>query len=107
MKNAFTEWMKENYTHNEMADMTNHGVTGGFCGLIYYTETCALYKRFSEELHQIVAEYHDATGLHPSYIVDELGDYVRFANAVVWFAAEWVAYEVTQGEYIEETEAEQ
>lgn len=107
MKNAFTEWMTENYEHNQLADIANHGCTGGVSGLIYYTETTALYKRFSEELHEIVAEYHDATGLHPSYITDELGDFTRFANAVVWFAAEWVAHEATQGEYIEETEGEQ
>jgi hypothetical protein len=28
---------------------------------------------------------------------------VRFVNAMVWFAAEWIAHELTQGEYIEET----
>ena len=40
----------------------------------------------------------------PSNVIEELGDDVRFANAMVWFGAEYVAWSVTQGEYIEETE---
>lgn len=104
MTNAFSQWMKETYSHNEMADMANHGCAGGVGGMIYYTETANLYKRFSEELHEIVAEYHDQVGQWPDYVADELGDFVRFANAMVWFCAEWVANEETRGEYQEETE---
>lgn len=105
MENAFKQWLIENYEHNELADMANHGCSGGVCGMIYYTETEALYKRFAEELHQVIAEYHDATGLQPSYITEELGDYTRFANSMVWFAAEWIANELTHGEYKQESEA--
>lgn len=104
MKNQFKQWMIETYSHNEMADMANHGCAGGVGGMIYYTETANLYKRFSEELHEIVAEYHDAVGQWPNYVADEMGDFVRFANAMVWFCAEWVANEETHGEYITETE---
>lgn len=100
----FKQWMIDNYSHNELADIANHGCSGGVGGMIYYTETEALYKRFAEDLHSILAEYHDATGENPRYVMDELCDYVRFFNAVVWFAAEWVAQSITQGEYIEETE---
>lgn len=104
--NAFKQWLIDNYEHNQLADIANHGCQGGVCGMIYYTETEALYKRFAEDLHSVVAEYHDATGLNPEYVTEELGDYVRFANAIVWFAAEWLAQEITQGEYItEESEA--
>jgi hypothetical protein len=101
--NQFKQWMIDNFEHNELADIANHGCSGGVSGMIYYTETAALYKRFSDDLHQIVEEYRDATGENPRYVSDELGDFVRFANAMVWFAAEWIAHELTQGEYIEET----
>lgn len=104
MKNNFKQWMVDQYTHNELADIANHGCAGGVGGMIYYTETANLYKRFSEELHEIVAEYHDSVGQWPNYVADEMGDFVRFANAMVWFCAEWVAHEVTQGEYKPETE---
>lgn len=100
--NAFKTWMTDNYEHNELADIANHGCSGGVGGMIYYTETEALYKRFAEDLHCVLAEYHDEVGEMPDYVTSELGDFVRFANAVVWFAAEWVAKEITQGEYIDE-----
>ena len=99
----FKQWMLDNYSHNELADMANHGCSGGVGGMTYYTETEALYKRFADDLHLILAEYHDATGENPRYVTEELGDYTRFANAVVWFAAEWIAHELTQGEYQKET----
>ena len=101
--NQFKQWMIDNYEHNQLADIANHGCSGGVSGMIYYTENEALYKRFSDDLHKIVEEYRDATGENPRYVSDELGDFVRFANAMVWFAAEWIAHELTQGEYIEET----
>lgn len=104
--NAFKQWMIDNYKHNELADIANHGCQVGVCGMTYYTETEALYKRFAEDLHSIVAEYHDAVGEWPRYVTEELGDYVRFANAIVWFAAFAKAQEITQGEYITEESAE-
>jgi hypothetical protein len=103
----FKQWLIENYSHNELADIANHGCSGGVGGMIYYTDTEALYKRFAEDLHSILEEYKDAVGNMPSYVTDELGEYFRFANAVVWFAAEWVANELTHGEYITETEVNQ
>jgi len=101
----FRQWMQSNYTHNELADIANHGCSGGVGGMIYYTETEALYKRFAEDLHSIIAEYQDDTGETPKYIANELGDYAQFCNAVVWFCAEYVAFSITEGLYIEEVTA--
>jgi hypothetical protein len=98
----FKQWMIDNYSHNELADIANYGCSGGVSGMIYYVETEALYKRFAEDLHAILAEYRDETGESPRYVTDELGDHLRFFGAVVWFAAEWVAHSITHGEYIEE-----
>jgi len=101
MENTFKQWLVDNYEHNELADIANHGCAGGVGGMVYYTETVKLYAQFKEALHQTLEEYKDATGEWPQYVVDELGDDVRFANAVVWFAAEWIAQNITQGEYFD------
>lgn len=104
MTNQFKQWLTENYSHNELADIANHGCSGGVGGMIYYTETYSLYQKFSAPLHDALNEYKDICGDWPSYVLDELGDDVRFANALVWFVSEFFASEITQGEYITETE---
>lgn len=103
MENEFKTWLKDNYSHNELADIANHGCSGGVGGMIYYTETEAIYRKFAHELHDILADYKDATGENPSYVTEELCDFVRFSNAVVWLCAEMVAQEITQGEYQRES----
>lgn len=102
MNNAFTQWLQDNYTQNELADMANHGCTGGVGGMIYYTETEELYKRFSSELHDILDNFKDQVGEWPDYVVRELGHYPSFCNSVVWFCSEFIAQELTQGIYDEE-----
>ena len=103
MSQSFKQWLVSEYDHNQLADIANHGCTGGVSGMIYYKETFDLYQQFSASLHEILSEYKDATGEWPKYVTDELGDDVRFANALVWFAAEWVAHEITQGEYAQDS----
>lgn len=104
--NAFKTYMQENYGHNELADMANHGCAGGVGGMIYYTETMALYSRFADELHDLLAEYKDQTGELPPSILQALTESAAgFQNVMVWFGAEWVANELTQGEYETEDQA--
>ena len=100
--NNFKQWIKDNYSHNEMANMANYGCTGGVVGMIYLTQTEAIYKRFAHELHEIIAEYKDQTGEFPSYIVNDLDNYPSFMNSMVWLGAEWASHELTGGIYAEE-----
>lgn len=102
MSNTFRTHMTETYSHNELADMANHGANTGHNGLIWTVDMVKLYDEHSEALHEILSEYQDATGEWPEFVIKELGDADQFKSAVVYFAAEWVAHEVTQGEYIEE-----
>ena len=104
MANTFKQHMAETYSHNELADMANHGSNTGHHGLIWTVDLLALYKEHSTALHEILSEYKDETGELPQYVLDHMDDADQFQSAVVYFAAEWVAYELTQGEYIEETE---
>jgi hypothetical protein len=102
MSNTFKTWLQNEYEHNTLADIANHGCAGGIGGLIYYKETEAVYKEHQEALHDILNEYKEAIGEWPDYVVKELGNASCFMNAVVWFCAEWVAQEITQGEYVHE-----
>lgn len=105
MKNTFRTYMEETYSHNEMADMANHGSNTGHHGLIWTSDMVKLYDKHCEALHSILAEYQDAVGEWPEFVNKELGDSDQFKGAVVYFAAEWVANELTQGEYIDEVDA--
>jgi hypothetical protein len=102
MENAFKQWMQDNYSHNELADIANHGCTGGVGGMIYYSDTERIYKHFAHELHDIVAEYKYWAGELPSHIIIDLDNYPAFMNSMVWLGAEWAAHELTGGEYVEE-----
>ena len=96
----------------EMApDITNHGISGGFSGWIYYTETCQFYAKNQSTIVNL-AEYQSDEFGHQSAqdmvksfssldaTVSEI-NYTLYgnkrqhdtivANALVWFAAEEVA----------------
>ena len=74
--------------------------------MIYYDECKRLYSEYCGDIHEIMGEYCDATGEDfPPYVAKELQTFDGFACASLWFAAEWVAHEVTQGEYVEESDA--
>lgn len=109
MQQSFKAYMQENYTHNELADIAQHGCESGCAsGMIYYTETTALFDLYRDDLFEIMDNYRMETGLDeslPDYVDSRSGAFATFANAIVWFCAELIAYELTQGEYIEESEA--
>ena len=98
--NEFKQYLIDNYDHNTLADIARHGCSGGVSGMIYYEQTSALYRKFAHALHDAVREYKIATGELPQFIVQELDDFGSFSNSMVWFAAEYFAHEITQGEYI-------
>ena len=100
--------LRDNYTHNELADCARYGCQGGFGDFIYYSDTVKYFEQFKEECFEIIEEYNSEMGESgfPKYINDNMEDYTHFANSVIWFAVEWVAYAITQGEYIREDEEE-
>ena len=109
MSNTFKAYMQETYPHNELADIAQHGCESGCAtGMIYYAETEALFDLYRDDLFEIMSEWMDETGQDgtnlPDYVAKRTGTFTLFANAVVWFCAEIIAYELTQGEYIDDTE---
>ena len=53
---TFEQWLRNQYTHNTLADITNHGAQSGFTGLIYYDETSSLYDHYSDEIWQMIED---------------------------------------------------
>lgn len=106
MVNTFKQHMVDTYSHNELADMANHGANTGHHGLIWTADMVKLYEQYKDCLHEIVAQYNDCTGESgfPEFINRSSDDYEQFASSMVYFGAEWIANELTQGEYIEESE---
>ena len=103
--NNFKEYMRNHFEFDELRDIARHGcasVAPG--GMIYFYETTDLYLNHKDALHEILDEHMENTGDTPKYILDNLGDFTQFANAMVWLCAELVAYELANDD-IEESEA--
>jgi hypothetical protein len=92
MKN-FYNFIK-NHDIEDVRTMAEHGCLGGISGMIYYTETTAIYDQYADELHDLVERITDEFGGFPAYISDNIGTQASFKNAMVWLCAELVAQEI-------------
>jgi hypothetical protein len=92
-------------------DITNHGISGGFSGWIYYTETCEFYAKYQALIVELVERQSDEFGYSSAQdmvksfrscdaTLSEIGYTLygtkrqhdtQVANALAWFAAEEVA----------------
>lgn len=89
---TFKNWMREHYDNQELESIRDHGCESGCaCGLIYYSETSAIYDEFSGELHEILGDWVNEIGFIPNYIAENIGCDYQFKNAVVWAIAEYYA----------------
>jgi len=94
--NNFTQYMRDQYEHDELKDIARYGCASvAPSGMIYYHEITDLYLNYKESLHDILNSYTESIGETPKYITDNLGDFVQFANAMVWFCAEVIAHDLT------------
>jgi len=101
--------MKNQFSHNELADLSNYGAVNGYGGLIYYHETTALYNRYHDEIWDMLEEDRQSFGMKNCSDViasfngaDDVASDEQYKNLLVWYAAERIAYEITQGEYLDE-----
>lgn len=98
--NAFVQFMADTYDNDELRDISTHGCVRGCAGgMIYYSETIALFDKYRDELFEIMADFQDEMGepeTFPEYTMKNGSTFSTFANSVVWFCAEVVAYELTQ-----------
>jgi len=103
--------MIESFSHDELADMVNHGVSGGYCGLIYYSETTQLYQQYKDEIWDMLYDDAESQGGTILEMIAQfsgsknVGSSDQFENLLVWYAAEKIAYELTEGEYCKQDDA--
>lgn len=95
---TFEQYLKENYSTEELKIMATHGCEGGVNGMIWYEETTDIYNRFEDELHEFINDYVQDFGTFPEYIIKNFESPQTFRNSVVWFCAEYVAYNLTSKE---------
>jgi len=99
---TFKQWFKANFTKEEMRDMVNHGVDGGFHLLTYYSDTVKIYETFKMEIHDALqddAESYGYSNVHEfmaTFNKDHApGNYTQSANQMTWYMAERTARELT------------
>ena len=95
MQVTFKQWLKDTYAIEELKEIAEYGCESGVAGgMVYYNETCALYDKHAEELHDVLWHYEKDFGVLPEYIIKHLGDLTGFKNAMVWFVAEFYAQDM-------------
>lgn len=94
--NDFREYIKTEYAEN-LADIAQFGCSGGVSGMIYYSETVALFDKYRDDIFEILGEMADGMDQTiPELIASfngaaDVGDFQQFANLCVWAAAEEIA----------------
>ena len=83
-------------------DISKHGCTGGFGGLIYYKETARFHDEHEEEIWDLLHEYAEQEGLKLINKIAQIfkpvetdaGSLTQLKNQLVWWAVEVRAHEV-------------
>ncbi len=95
--NQFVQFMADTYEADELREIAEHGCASGCAsGMIYYSETVALFDKYRDDLFEIMENYASEMGQPPDISLTD--SFTQFANAVVWFCAEVIAYEMIQGD---------
>ena len=73
-------------------DISKHGCTGGFGGLIYYKETVRFHDEHEEEIWDLLHEYAEQEGLKLidkiAQVSKDVGSLTQLKNQLVWWAVE-------------------
>ena len=88
----FTDWFADNITNDDCKYILEYGICAAApSGLIYYSETVALYKEYWNEIWDIVLE--DDITIQDCIRDQDLRSATQFANHMVWAATEKLAFE--------------
>ena len=92
-------------------DVTNHGINSGFCGFVYYTETCTFYAKHRKDIIQVAEDMSndiygndkligfvksfncldaDSSEIALTIYGNKSQHDTQVANALAWFAGEEV-----------------
>ena len=88
----------------DIRGLAEHGADGGWQGLTYYRETCALYQKHKEEIWEMLFEDAEEFGMSWASMIDgwrsakNVGSVDQFENLMVWYAAERTARRIVDAE---------
>ena len=104
------KYLKEHYELDELKNASQSGcVSGCLSGLIYYSETCAIYEQFKDQIWNWLDETAESLG-YPNCIAliasfkgsKDVSSDEQYKNLLVWAFVEDMAFEI-----VEEAESEE
>lgn len=99
---TFKAWFKTNLK-DYAEDIANHGADCGYPGITYYTDTCALYNKFKDEIWEALINDAESYGQNVFKMIagfsgaKNVSDVTTFENLMTWYMAERTAREITDG----------
>lgn len=94
------EWVINQFDADEINEMAQHGASGGFTGLIYYSETTELYKKYNKDIWEMLNEDSENSGCSIFELINtfgmskNVGSKETFENLLVWYAVENIAQNI-------------
>jgi len=80
-------------------DIATHGCSGAVNGIIYYWETTKFHADHEKEIWDLLYEYAQQEGFtlidKVAQVCKGIGSHAQFVNALVWWAVEVRAQELT------------
>jgi len=114
-ESSIKEWVLNNLEEGQIADVILEGCQSGIVSeLIYYSDSCAFYEKYKEEIWQRLSDLADDMG-EPSILhlivtfngSKEVGSETQLHNLLAWWACEEVCREIImEKEDREQDEAE-
>ena len=101
-EDSIKEWILNNLEEGQIADVVLEGCQSGIVSeLIYYSDSCAFYEKYKEEIWQRLSDLADDMG-EPSILhlivtfngSKEVGSETQLHNLLAWWACEDVCREV-------------
>jgi hypothetical protein len=101
-ESSIKEWILNNLEEGQIADVILEGCQSGIVSeLIYYSDTCAFYEKYKEEIWDRLSDMADDMG-EPSILhlivtfngSKEVGSEMQLHNLLAWWACEDVCREI-------------
>jgi hypothetical protein len=96
---SFVEWFYENIDLESMRTLRDYGASAGVAGLIYCSETTALFNAFKDEIEEIATGNYETELWQIAKRCDSRS-ITQLVNTLVWEAAERLAR--GNGAYLDE-----
>jgi hypothetical protein len=88
---SFEDWFLANMDADAAHDLRQHGASCGIPGLCYYSETVGLFNAFEDEIERLATDNYSTDIWQIAKQCDARG-VTQLQNAMVWLAAEMLAY---------------